>query len=254
MISPQTYLGRTLVVLLLLGLSRIPCLVGRQNDNENVVNIVFIYSIVPSYCKYGMPTYILQVLNHTVTYQQHARVWLGTNLADCEVVRTEMQKRHKDIELIDIGVVQSERTRWFANQSALILQSDQGNELWRTSALRFFNLEDIMRKHGFSEVFHVEADNALYTQIHQLVPLLKAHYPLAAVPQRPNRSVVTASVLWAGSVEALSAFTNYMLTLVRDQVAYTAALAAAPGQVMENVTLTESENSWLHVRQYTRYS
>lgn len=46
-------------------------------------------------------------------------------------------------------------------------------DLWTTSAMRFFQLEDFMIKLNYQELIHVEADNMIYGQMTDLLPTLR---------------------------------------------------------------------------------
>lgn len=95
-----------------------------------------------------------------------------------------------------------------------MFQSDNHGELWITSALRFFIMEDIMVAKGYTEMMHVEADNLLYGKLTEILEVLRKGYPtLAATPLNANKSFITASVLWIASFDAIFKFNNYLLGL-----------------------------------------
>lgn len=96
--------------------------------------------------------------------------------------------------------------------STEMFQSDNHGELWITSALRFFIMEDIMVAKGYFEMMHVEADNLLYGKLTDILDILRSGYPtLAATPLNANKSFITASVLWIASFKAIYKFNNYLL-------------------------------------------
>lgn len=63
---------------------------------------------------------------------------------DCDNIEKTIQDIPNIIK-IDIKKISSNRTLEFEKLAGDILQSDNQGELWITSALRFFNMEDIMR-------------------------------------------------------------------------------------------------------------
>lgn len=71
---------------------------------------------------------------------------------------------------MDTILLASKRYTEFANVSKNMFEADYGGELWITSALRFFSLEDIMLAHNYTEMMHVEADNLLYGRLTTILP------------------------------------------------------------------------------------
>jgi hypothetical protein len=102
----------------------------------------------------------------------------------------------------------------FLSASKDIFQSDNHGELWVTSALRFFVMEDLMVHCRYREMLHVEADNLVFGSLSALLPLLRRGYPsLAATPLNANKSFVTASVLWIASLSAVRELNDFLLEL-----------------------------------------
>eukprot|EP01033_Poteriospumella_lacustris_P003413 gene3413-2524_t len=184
-----------------------------QNEAQSKVPLIYVYTVDPKFCQYGVPDYMRESMQHSLTFQKHARVILGANFNKCPGMRDGVAGI-KDLELIDITDVVSPRTKWYASHSKHFFASDHENELWISSALRFFNIEDMMHHLGLDEAFHVEGDNLLYGQVHQAVPILKSHYPLAVVPQAANKGSVTASVLWISKLSSFREFTDYLMDLL----------------------------------------
>lgn len=183
------------------------------NEAQSKVALIYVYTVHQKFCEYGVPDYMHESMNHSVAFQKHARVVLGANFNQCSGMRDAVAGI-KGLELIDISEIASPRTKWYASQSTQFFASDNENELWIASALRFFNIEDIMHYLGLEEAFHVEGDNLLYGQVHQVVPILKSHYPLAVVPQAANKDTVTASVIWISTLASLRRFTDYLMDLL----------------------------------------
>lgn len=205
--------------------------VGNAHGLRAAVKIVFIYLLVPKVCKHGLPPYIHTVLNHTLVFQKHAHVAFVSNFADCTGVSDSLNDLvSRGLLTFDSSVIQSPRTRRFHNVSREVFPWDNHNELWMTSALRFFVLEDLLRVQGWDEVLHVEADNLLFAQIDRLAPILREHYPMAATPLSAGESYITASVLWVSHLKHLMGLNDYLLHLAEGKVALEAAqqrLAAA---------------------------
>jgi hypothetical protein len=174
--------------------------------------IIFVYTVVPAVCKHGLPSYIRQSLEQALFTQPDCEVILASNFADCELILQTLSEL-PGLVLIDTTVVRSKVTEVFANKSTDIFASDYSGELWVTSALRFFILEDIMNVRNFKEFLHVEADNTIYGKISSILPMLRDGYPMAATPLTANKGMITASVFWISSKTVMRHFNQYMLDI-----------------------------------------
>lgn len=206
--------------LLLCGFNEYFCSLSfiQATDVENVTStksyrlpVVYVYTVVPRVCKHGLPLYIKTSLEQAIFSQPDCDVILASNFADCATVGDSVKDLKKLIK-IDTTVIASNRTLTFLNASTEMFQSDNHGELWITSALRFFIMEDIMVVKGYFEMMHVEADNLLYGKLTDILGVLRTGYPtLAATPLNANKSFITASVLWIASFAAIYKFNNYLL-------------------------------------------
>eukprot|EP01036_Dinobryon_divergens_P028552 gene28552-37511_t len=139
------------------------------NSWQNKFPVVYVYTVVPAVCKYGLPSYIKDSLEQASFTQPDCAVVMISNYAECR----EIEKALVNIEnivKIDAASIISNRTRHFSNLSREIFVADGLNELWITSALRFFIMEDFMVTYNFTEILHVEADNMLYGNITAILP------------------------------------------------------------------------------------
>lgn len=144
--------------------------------------------------------------------QPDCDVVLASNFADCSTIANNV-RNISQLLMVDTTKITSNRTLLFANKSTSIFQSDRSNELWTTSALRFFIMEDLMLSFNYTEMMHIEADNLLFGQLTSILDVLKKGYPLAATPLNANKSFITASVLWIGSLHAIIQFNDFLLAL-----------------------------------------
>lgn len=165
----------------------------------------------------GLPGYIRTGIEHTIEFQQNVIVALASNFGECPSMRASVATI-KDLTLIDSTKLLSERTKHFTNLSSAVFESDYSNELWMTSALRFFIIEDFMNALNIHELLHIEADNMVYGPLHTLLPVLREHYPLAATPLTANRGFITASVFWISSQQRLRHFTDLLTNISSDKV------------------------------------
>eukprot|EP01031_Cornospumella_fuschlensis_P038396 gene38396-46663_t len=156
-VTRALYFSVLVCLLLKAGVSSLSSLASK----DPVISIVFVYIVVPAVCPLGLPSYIKASLSHSILTQPDARIVLATNSGECN--RTiESVRSIAGLEIVDSTAVQSQQTLDFRRLSANIFMKDNSSELWLTSALRFFVLEDLMRAKGYKELLHVEADNMLF--------------------------------------------------------------------------------------------
>lgn len=188
-----------------------------RNLPANKLSIVYVYTVVPAVCQYGLPEYIKYTLEQAVFSQPDCNVVMASNYNECEFLERQIGNITGVIK-VDISLIASEKTKIFANLSRSILTVDGGNELWLTSALRFFNMEDIMVHYNLAEMVHVEADNMLYGKLTSLLSTFRNGYRgLAATPLNSNKSFITASVFWIASLKALQALNQYLMNLATNE-------------------------------------
>jgi hypothetical protein len=118
------------------------------SDNGKKLPIVYVFTVVPAICPYGLPTYIRTAIEQGIFTQPDCEVILVSNFGECTTVRDSV-KDIKQLRLIDSTLITSNRTRQFKNASSAIFMTDGQGELWMTSALRFFMMEDMMLTFGF---------------------------------------------------------------------------------------------------------
>jgi len=176
--------------------------------------IVYVYTVSKVFCEYGMPTYIKYSLQQSLLTQHDAEVILVANYAECPLLKTHVDLLEGVVQ-IDTKNMQSNRLRLFHNRSTEIFQDDgAGNNLWVTSALRFFLLENMMISKGMAEVMHIEADNMLYGSFTEIIDVFRKGYlKLAATPLNTNKTFMTASVLWIADLDAIRHFNDFLLAL-----------------------------------------
>ena len=175
--------------------------------------IVYVYTVVPAVCKHGLPGYIKESLEQALFTQPDCAIVMISNYAECREIEKTVYKI-VNIVKIDATNILSNRTRQFANLSREIFVADGLNELWITSALRFFIMEDFMVAHNFNEILHVEADNMLYGNISSILPILRTGYKgLAATPLTAGKYFITASVFWISDISFLIKFNDFLISM-----------------------------------------
>jgi hypothetical protein len=175
--------------------------------------VVFVFTVVPAICNDGLPAYIRHALEQALFTQPDCDVILVSNFAECATVRASVADVPK-LLLVDSTLIASQRTADYRNLSRNLFMTDGAGELWMTSALRFFIMEDLMQHYNYTELIHVEADNMVYGRYTSLLPVLRGQYDgLAATPLNVYKSFITASVMWISSYHHLYVFNNFLLEL-----------------------------------------
>lgn len=180
--------------------------------------VVYVYTVGIYSCKQGIPSYITTSLEQALLQQPDCDVIMASNYKECSTVEAVID-RIPGIIKYDISTeMGSNRTKEFANLTNTMFEANFNGELWATSAVRFFSLEDLMIQKGYREMVHVEADNLLYGKMTDLLPAFRSKYKgLAATPLNSNKSFITASVLWIAGLAALQKFNDFLLGLGRDK-------------------------------------
>lgn len=212
MINSICHIG--LVILFLFRNSQnVDSIAVEKTVKEYRLPIIYVYTVVPAVCHYGLPEYIKFSLEQALRTQPDCDVILASNFKECDKIKDNIVNM-TNVILLDTTGIASLRTKTFLNLSRNIFELDYGGELWITSALRFFNLEDIMISHNYTEMLHVEADNLLYGKVTSILSIFQNGYKgLAATPLNANKTFITASVLWIASLDAIRKFNNFLLDL-----------------------------------------
>jgi hypothetical protein len=221
--------GRWLLLLLLLLGSCAPAVEGSegvtqekeadvdgqtQPTHKTRMPIIYVYTLVSTACAKGLPVYIKETLDHVIYTQPDCDVVLASNYRSCPKILESVDSITGIIK-IDVEDAPSNRTLAFQNLSTNVFAVDGGSELWLTSAYRFFYLEDLMKKHDYRELLHMEADNLLYGKVSTLWPTFRANYTqLATTPMHFGLVFLTASAFWIGNIRAIEEFNDYLLGIV----------------------------------------
>lgn len=201
-----TLIGTLVFSILLFSAEEVRSAVG-----ETRLPIVFVYTVVPAVCQFGLPEYIQISVEQSIFTQPDCDVYLLSNIGECQAIADSV-KAVTGLHIVDSVPIVSDRTRQFHNLSTGMFARDYGNELWITSALRFFMLEDLMIQRNWTELLHVEADNLLYGRFTAILPQLRS-LPLAATPLNAHKTFITASVFWVAAQKHIIDFNNYLLAL-----------------------------------------
>ena len=135
------------------GCSESTSTIHRKSIDRRRIPIIYVYTVVSSSCRHGVPSYIKTSLEQAVHSQPDANIIIASNFGEC--LKLDSFSVEGVIKL-DTSKISSNRTNQFLQASSSMFQQDSKSELWITSALRFFIMEDIMRSEGFKEIIHVE--------------------------------------------------------------------------------------------------
>eukprot|EP01040_Poterioochromonas_malhamensis_P009882 gene9882-10733_t len=121
---------------------------------------------------------------------------------------------NQTFSIADSDSLASAETKEYINASSQLFNGATfNNHLWRSSALRFFLLLDLMRTFSYDDLLHIEADNMLYRPMSKvLVEALRRDFPLAATPLIRDE-FITASVLWTSGTQHLHRLTSFFLDI-----------------------------------------
>lgn len=200
-----------LLALLLLLPWRLVSLPSSASDDK--LSIVFVYLLVNTNCEeVHIPLYIWSTLNQTVNYQTpDCEVYFITDISHCSHTRSAATLFGTRLRLIDLDTIITPKTKQFRIGMHRALSSADGN-LYTTSALRFFVLEDFMIYFKVPFALHVESDNLLFGPMRKILPSLRQYYPaLAATPLARNQHTMTACVLWINNLSFVSHFNAFLM-------------------------------------------
>ena len=83
-------------------------------DGNSKLPIIFVYTVVPAVCKYGLPEYIKISLEQAIFTQPDSDVIMASNYADCDVIAKTVSEVPGLIQ-IDTTKIASNYTTQFAN-------------------------------------------------------------------------------------------------------------------------------------------
>lgn len=185
--------------------------------------LAYIFDVSTSRCKFeGLPDYVLHSLAQALLTQGNdSSVYFACNFADCPRAKMQLEARamvnKHALTAVDSQSILTTRGREFllcATSSKLFAEESYSN-LWLTSSLRFFVLDDLVRKFSLSEVILIESDNMLYARLSYLAASLRAASPqaLAVQPLNANKFYLTASFLWVPTAQTLRHLTTFFMRI-----------------------------------------
>lgn len=217
-----------LICCIFISLSR-PCHGDAFDDDKDIsgrkLPIIYVYTLVKNSegCHVALPDYILITLSQALMTQgDDAEVIFAANYRDCKGAIKSMRDSDltsKGLIMVDIDEIASDETKAYVRGvDSMLNYLKIGEWLYAHSMTRFMYLQDLMKVRKYTHIMHVEADNMLYGKLSNLVSALASseRYSrgLAATPLTWDGCLITASVLWVPSLEAMEHFTGFLSTLV----------------------------------------
>jgi hypothetical protein len=197
---------------------------NHHSSNSSKLPIVYVYTVVPAMCHRGLPDYLKISIEQALLSQPDCDVIMATNYAQCPHL-SKLMDNIPNVVLIDTAELTTARVKEFSTLAMDVFQTDNRGELWITSALRFFLMEEIMLKMNYTEMLHVEGDNMLYGRITSILPTLRQSYKgLAATPLFANKVFITASVFWIADLPSIQKFNHFLYEVALRNTTYTAYL------------------------------
>lgn len=92
-------------------------------------------------------------------------------------------------------------------------RSDKG--FWTVTTERFFYLESFMKAKNLSHVFHLESDVMLYSDLEQILPVFKRHYPNQIGATFDNDDRCIAGLVYIPNAKPLTQFVQYVSTVAK---------------------------------------
>ena len=129
--------------------------------------IVFVYTISDEVCRRGVPNYLKFTLEQGLLLQGDCEIVMMGNYADCANFGKEIDQIPRVVK-IETTEMASNRSDAFANSTSTLFAGNRNGHLWISSAQRFFSLENLMVKKGYTEMLHVEADNLLFGRVSEM--------------------------------------------------------------------------------------
>jgi len=133
----------------------------------SALSIVFVH-IGPT-----LPSYLPIALKQARLFNPDAALYL---IANEEALANPSQELKEALPFYVSceSLSKSKYHRQFIKKSKLAKHPQKG--FWRITTERFFYLAELMKEHNLTEVFHLENDVMLYTELEELLPIFKTHY------------------------------------------------------------------------------
>jgi hypothetical protein len=173
--------------------------------------VIFVYTVSKE-CDDSteLPSYIKYAIAQAIYTQPNSDVILASNFGDCSQLEQSVNNIEGLWKVDSVNVMSSYSLEYQNLTKTLFSAMTHQNLLWITASLRFFILQDIMLKIGYSEFIHLEADNLLYLPFDSILPVLRKNYPIGITPLTANLGAMTASIFYISSLGYMKEVTDFL--------------------------------------------
>lgn len=102
-------------------------------------------------------------------------------------------------------LIKTEVHKLFSQKSSLDRNSREG--FWFKATERFFYLDELMRQYDLHDVVHMEYDNMLYVDVHELLPVFRRYNNIAATFDAEDRCI--AGLIYIANPESLHSLVSF---------------------------------------------
>jgi len=124
------------------------------------------------------------------------------------------------------------------------LDGNWRNGFWRFTSERFLYLQDLMVQYNLQNVFHLEYDNMLYTNLNELLPIFEQKYPgIGATFDNDERCIAGFIYISNPTVMTLLAgcFAHYANKQYNDMQTLAAFRSKYDNNIIDNLPITTPE-------------
>ena len=169
-------------------------------SGESNASIVFIH-IGPS-----LPRHMRRSISQAMSFNPTLKTYLLCTDEAYSKAKTHLKN---DVHFVSIKhTPKTSKHIHFQNHSKL------GDGFWKFTTERFFYLEDFMLHLHLEDVFHLESDNMVYTDLSKFLPIFHSEYHSKIAATFDNDHRVIAGFMYVQSVAPLAAYTNF----IHDQI------------------------------------
>lgn len=183
-------------------------LLGSSNDPTR---ILFILNMTPKTCERGFPSYVNSIIKQTARNQMHSEIFVASDFVTCLVAPS---LNVSGVVTIDTSAVISRRTMEVKELANKMLRKDPIHDAKSAAIVRYFLVEDILRKYLWSDVFYLEPETILFLQLSEIRGQWGQLHSLAIFP--PKESFDSTPVLFVGDVSSLQFMNDFLLQILRD--------------------------------------
>ena len=166
---------------------------------------LYAYSIVFVHIGNNLPSHLYSTLAQARLFNEECPIFLIANKIAIQNARSSL--RDMRITLIPCESLPSSKAH-----AAFIKNPEQDwgfQGLWVYSSERFFYLEELVRQHNLSDVFHIESDVLLYANLEDLLPVFQKRYNgmIGAIFENDHRCV--PSIVYVSNLAPIKALIDF---------------------------------------------